>query len=870
MTLQPGDKLGPYEIVAPIGKGGMGEVYRAHDSRLHRDVALKVSNAQFNERFTREARAIAALNHTNICHLYDVGPDYLVMEYVEGQDLRGPMDFADALPIIQQLIDGIEAAHEKNIIHRDLKPANIKITPEGVVKILDFGLAKAIEPPSSDDGKQENSPTLTIGATVAGTILGTAAYMAPEQAKGKTADKRSDIWSFGVIVYEMLTGKRLFQGESAVEILGGVLNQEPDITGVPVRVHRLLRWCLEKDRKKRLASISDARRLMEESETAAMVTAAPASRLGLAAWAAAGLFLLTSLGVSFVHLREQPPAAQSLRYQISAPWSATAEFPTLSPDGRILAFVTGSGGPSQLWVRSMDALDARPLAGTEGATYPFWSPDGAYLGFFAGGKLKKVAIAGGPSQTLCDANSGRGGTWSRDGVILFSPSPAGVIFRVAAAGGTPIAVTKLGIDRGTSEGERFPVFLPDGVHFVYQLQSANPDAGGVLVGSLDGAAAVRLLPDTSNALYAPPPRPGAAAHLLLRREDTLMAQPFDATRLKITGDMFPIAEQVAAGGHIGFGVFSVSDNGMLVYRSGSGLLSSRELVWMDHAAKRLGAVGKPGAFGTIAVSPDEKTVAVTAANGSQVDIWLEDVGRGVPSRFTFRSGVNRSPVWSPDGGRLIFAFRSFEARGGTEIYQKPAGGNGQEELLLRAGINVYPDDWSPDGKWLVYEQTGQKTARDLWLLPLSGDRKPVPYLQTTFDESAARFSPDGRWMAYQSNESGQLQVYVQTVPMSGAKYQISTSGGTSPHWGRDGKELFYASDDQKLMAVPVKLGATVEPGTQQPLFPIFPLTLGTRDVFAYAPMRDGQRFLVNAPAGGEAAVAPPFTVVTNWQAAFKK
>ncbi len=868
MPLQPGDKLGPYEIVAPIGKGGMGEVYRAHDSRLHRDVAVKVSNAQFSERFTREARAIAALNHTNICHLYDVGPDYLVMEYVEGQDLRGPMDFADALPIIQQLIDGIEAAHEKNIIHRDLKPANIKITSEGVVKILDFGLAKAMEPPS-DNSNPENSPTLTMGATVAGTILGTAAYMAPEQAKGKAADKRSDIWSFGVIVYEMLTGKRLFQGESAVEILGGVLNQEPDITAAPVRVHKLLHWCLEKDRKKRLASISDARRLMEESETAPVITAAPKSRLGLAAWAVAGLLLLTTLGLSFVHFREQPPVAQSVRYQISTPGNEPAQYPALSPDGRNLAFVTSNNGPNQVWVRAMDTLDARPLAGTDGATYPFWSPDGAYLGFFAGGKLKKVAVAGGPPQTLCDVSSGRGGTWNRQGVILFSPSPVGAILRVSDSGGTPVPATKA--LENPVIGDRSPIFLPDGVHFLYSGASDKPGSGGVFVGSLDGAAAVRLLPDSSNALYAPPAAPGAAGYLLFRRENTLMAQPFDPMRLKTMGDVFPIAEQVGWSGNTAFGAFSVSENGALVYRSGDAA-SDRELVWMDRAGKRLGAIGKPGAFGSFAVSPDEKILAVTNPSlGSQSDIWLEDVGRGVLSRFTFRSGRTRSPVWSPDGTRLIFEFVPLSSSGySAAIYQKPAGGNGQEELLVHSGLNGVPDDWSPDGKWIVYEQTGQKTANDLWLLPLSGDRKPLPYLQTPFDEMNAHFSPDGKWMAYQSNESGQIQVYVQTVPVSSAKYQISISGGSSPHWRPDGKELFYVSGDRKLMAAPIKLGATIEAGTPQPLFPIFPFPGPAAAPSIYAPMHDGQRFLVNAPAGGESAAAPPVTVVTNWQAAFKK
>jgi hypothetical protein len=421
---------------------------------------------------------------------------------------------------------------------------------------------------------------------------------------------------------------------------------------------------------------------------------------------------------------------------------------------------------------------------------------------------------------------------------------------------------------GAAEGYRFPVFLPDGVHFLYSVDSDKLDAGGVFAGSLDGAPAVRVLPDRGNALYAPPSAPGAAAHLLFRREDTLMAQPFDATRLKTLGDMFPIADQVTNSVNTGFGAFSVSENGVLVYRSG-GAVSDRELVWMDRAGKRLSVVGKPCDFGTMAVSPDEKTVAVTVRNGSQGDIWLEDLGRSVLSRFTFHAGVSRFPVWSPDGSRLAFAFLSSNSYS-SDFYQKPAGGNGQEELVLHAGVNGLTEDWSSDGKWIVYSQTGQKTANDLWLLPMSGDRKPVPYLQTPFDEVNARFSPDGKWIAYQSNESGQFHVYVQTVPLSGAKYQISTSGGNSPRWRRDGRELFYVSADQKLMAVPIKLGATIEAGTPQPLFPLSPFPGFSSINSFYQPMRDGQRFLVNVPAGGEAAAAPPFTVVTNWKAAFRK
>ena len=468
---------------------------------------------------------------------------------------------------------------------------------------------------------------------------------------------------------------------------------------------------------------------------------------------------------------------------------------------------------------------------------------------------------------MCAATSGRGGTWNRDGAILFSSGPDSVILRVPAAGGVPVPVTKFA-GNGSTEGHRFPVFLPDGIHFLYTVGSAKPDDAGLFIGSLNGAAAVQDMPDMTNALYAPPAAPGAAAHLLFRREETLMAQPFDAKRLEFTGDMFPLAEQVPNAGNVGFGAFAVSENGILAYLSGTAF-AVRELVWMDRTGKRLGVLGEPGAYLGFAVSPNERTLAVMIGSTSQGDIWLEDMGRGVLSRFTFRSGVSRNPVWSPDGSRLVFEFL---ASGGYigDIYQKPASRNGQEELLLHSGINGFPEDWSPDGKWLVYRQYGPKTGLDLWLFPLDGDRKPGPYLQTPFDEFGARFSPDGRWMAYESNESGVNQVYVQTVPPSGSKYQISASGGVEPQWRRDGKELFYISADRKLMAVPVKLGETVEGGAPQPLFTVFPIGSIAGGLTAYQPSRDGQRFLVNVPAGGEAAVVPPINIVTNWQAALKK
>jgi len=489
--VKPGDKLGPYEILALIGKGGMGEVYRARDPRLNRDVAIKISNAQFTERFTREARAIAALNHTNICHLYDVGPDYLVMEYVEGQDLRGPMDFEDARPIVQQLIDGIEAAHEKNIVHRDLKPANIKITPEGVVKILDFGLAKAMEPPS-DNSNPENSPTLTMGATVAGTILGTAAYMAPEQAKGKTADKRSDIWSFGVIVYEVLTGKRLFQGESAVEILGGVLNQEPEISAAPQHVHKLLRWCLEKDRKQRLASISDARRLLTENEAATSTAAAPSrSRLGWVAWGLAVIGWAAALLLTAWMFLRPVPLPEVTRFEIHAPEGSRLPLgtPAPSPDGRTIAYtVIGKDGVTRIHVRLMDSIESRALPGTENAVHPFWSPDGRSLAFGAGNSLKRVDLVGGSVRTLTQFGGAFQGSWNQDGVILFA-SPTG-LSRIPADGGVPAPAAKPDEKRGeTFVG--FPYFLSDGKRFLVRVMHAHVRTSIELasVGSLERTTA---------------------------------------------------------------------------------------------------------------------------------------------------------------------------------------------------------------------------------------------------------------------------------------------------------------------------------------------------------------------------------------------
>ena len=900
MRLPEGSRLGHYEIAAIIGVGGMGEVYRALDTKLRRDVALKVlpasvaHDADRMSRFEREARVLASLSHPNIASIFGIEESgdtrALVMELVEGPTLaerlqHSPLPIEEAIDVAKQIAEAIEYAHDQGVIHRDLKPANVKITPQGAVKVLDFGLAKAITgdltaASGSPLHSPTLSPTLTMRATQAGMILGTAAYMAPEQAKGKTVDRRADIWAFGVVLFEMLTGQALFQGDTAAEIMASALKEEPKLEKLPAAtppaLRRLIERCLNKDPKQRLQSIGEARIILSgpmQAESASQTTPAQAaapsrSPLGYAAWAVAGVLLAALAALAFVHFRETPPTQQSLRFQIPPPGSTQAEYFRLSPDGRMLAFVASAGGPSQVWVRSMDALESRALAGTDNATYPFWSPDGAYLGFFADGKLKKIAVAGGPAQTLCDAAAGRGGAWNRDGVIVFSPGPTSTLFRVSAAGGIPVPITKL-VVTGTGGGHRFPSFLPDGVHYLFNSGSDKAEASGLFVGSLDGAEPIRLLADGTNGMYAPAAR-GAGGYLVFRREDTLMAQPFDPKALKTLGDMFPVAERVPISVNTGFGAFSVAENATLAYRSGGDSLV-RELVWMDRTGKRLNVVGKPGEKIQVTLSPDEKTVAVSvgAPNGAQSDIWLQDLPRDVITRFTFRPGLNFSPIWSPDGSTLAYSVESSSLYY-SEIFRKSTAGSGQEESLLRTGVNGFPDDWSPDGKWIIYQQLGQKTGIDLWLLPLNGDRKPIPYLQTSFDEQGAQFSPDGKWMTYDSNESGQRQVYIQAVPPNGSKWQISTSGGENAVWRRDGKELYYVSADLKLMTVPIKLGASVEPGTPQPLFAVGSFRQPLIGV-SYAATRDGQRFLLSVPAGGEtAAAAPPITVVTNWQSAVKK
>ncbi len=874
MSLASGTKLGLYEILAPIGAGGMGEVYRARDTRLKRDVALKVLPEAFANdpnrmmRFQREAEVLASLNHPNIAHIFGVADEgsarALAMELVEGESPRGPMPYDEAWKIALQIADALAYAHEKGVVHRDLKPANIKVTPDGVVKLLDFGLAKAFSgTPDSISADPANSPTITMGATAVGVILGTAAYMSPEQARGKSVDRRADIWAFGVVLYELLTGKQLFRGEDLTDTLASVVKQHPDLSAAPEPARRVLQACLEKDPKKRLQAIGDVRYLVTDGVTA------PSGRgsvwAGSVGWIVAAALVLAAIPLavlSYRHSSEEPPRV--LRFTVPPPEQGTfgpAGLPQLSPDGSHIAYVARvQGGPFQLWVSDLDSLTSRVLI-KESTRFPFWSPDGRSIGFWSGGKLQKVDAIGGPALTLCDAINFFGGTWGRDDVILFSTGP-GPIQRVSAAGGSSTPVTT--VDQASGEsGHDFPWFLPDGRHFLYTAYSYSNDEEktAIYVGDLQSKEMrTRVMYARSNAVYVQP------GNILFQRERTLMAQAFDAGKLRTSGDAFPIAEQVDSRPGPVRGYFSASQNGVLAFTSGA-QAQNVQMTWFDRSGKTVGTVGAPVEMEWPAISPDGKTVAIDRrdAQTGYYDIWLHDLARGTDSRFTFDSKNNRFPVWAPDGNYLAFLS---DRSGPGSVYKKATGGIGQDEIVDQDELNKRPTDWSPDGRYVIEESGAAtpKTADDIWIAPATpgkGGEKPHPYLQTEFEEGEAKLSPNGRWLAYHSNETKRNEVYIMTFPSPGGKWQISTSGGNIPIWSRDGKQLFYVNGN-KMMAVEIKgAGANPEPGVPQPLFDVrFGPSNPSFDV-----SKDG-RFLIATPV--EQAAAVPITVVVNWMAGLRK
>ncbi len=881
MPLAAGTRLGPYEIVEPIGKGGMGEVYRARDTRLGRDVAVKVAAEKFSERFEREARAIAALNHPNICQLYDVGDNYLVMELIDGPTLaervkESAIPLEESLKIAQQITAALEAAHEKGIIHRDLKPGNIKITPQGVVKVLDFGLALvAAAPASAGDSDPINSPTLTMRATQAGMILGTAAYMSPEQARGKPLDRRTDIWAFGVVFFEMLSGKQLFgqlnAGETVSDILAAVLRHEPDWEQIPASTRRLLKRCLEKDPGKRLRDIGDAWALLEdvgqghalptESSPQGVALRHGALRHPMLAWAAA-LALAIALGaLTFIHFRETQPETPVLRASILPPPKTSFDFQlthgpmAVSPDGRRLVFAaTSSDGKSRLWVRPLDSLTAQPLLGTESATFPFWSPDNRFVAFFAGGKLKKIDASGGPPLTLADAPTARGGTWSPAGVIVFAPMNTGTpLQRVSEAGGVASPATTIDVSKGGGS-QRSPWFLPDGRHFLYEQSFGGRLA--IHVAALDSREDHAIVEADSNAIYS-------QGHLLFLRQNTLMAQSFDLKRLVLTGEAVPVAEQVQQIMSPAIGCFSVSSTGLLAYQAG-GAGGGLRLTWFDRSGKLAGTLGEAANFGNIEFSPDRRSLAARVVDQTgNADIWIYDVARGLRTRFTFDPAAELVVVWSPDGRSVVF---NSNRKANFDLYRKSSNGVGVEELLYADNLAKTPTSWSPDGKLLLYHAADPTAGFDLLTLPLAGDPKPVPFVRTAFNEQNGHFSPDGRWVAYQSNDSGNNEIYAAPFPGPGGKRQISTGGGTFPRWRRDGKEIFYIGSDQRLTAAEVAIkGDTLEVQAVRPLFgPVY--TAGAS--YVYDVSADGQRILMAVPPAQGSS--EPVTLVQNWASGLKK
>ncbi len=873
MSLSAGTRLGPYEILSPLGAGGMGEVYRARDTKLGRDIALKVLPATFTDdperlaRFRREAQVLASLNHPHIGAIYGLdeanGTQFLVLELVDGESLdkriaRGPIPVDEALAIARQITEALEAAHEKGIIHRDLKPANIALTKDGNVKVLDFGLAKALAPTSAI-GIEAMASTITTPAmmTGVGVILGTAAYMSPEQARGRAADKRSDIWAFGCVLYEMLAGEQLFGGETVTDVLAAVVRSEPDWSRVPLRTRRLLRSCLEKEPRRRLHAISDAWLMMDETAS----ESPPAHRSDRVAWWPAVAFALVAVAALWTLWRQPVVEERALQFHVNPPpgtrfQAGVAGGSSISPDGRVVVFVAISGGPT-LWIRRLDSLTPRELPGTSGAAFPFWAPDGRSVGFFAEGKLKKIDVSGGPPVVITAASTPRGGTWGPDGTIVFSPI-LGALQQVAASGGTPAPLTKLDLANGEN-AHRWPQFLPDGRRFLYWVRSSKPNRTGVYLSSLDRPhEEVLVVESLSGGAYSPP-HGKTQGYLLWVRQNALVGQPFDPQRAQVSGEPVSIAgaEGVGTVGALNQSLFSLSNDGTLLF---SGADDNYQLTWFSRDGKASGTVGKPDRYAAVRISPDGNRAAMSLIDSSgQRDIWAMELARGLPNRLTSDGGL--VPVWSPDGHRI--AYHDF---GQARLFTIAAGG-GDRQGMLESQDPLYINDWSPDGRLLMYTTSSPATFYDLWVQPTNGDRTPVPVLVTPFNESHGQFSPDGKWIAYTSNESGQEEIYVRSMAARGST-RASTSGGSFPRWPKDGKELFYISADGRLMAVSVATGAEgLEFGTPVALMHIAQ-PLGTF-AYPYDVAPNGEKILALTPAGSEHNVIP-LTVIVNWEAGLKR
>jgi Tol biopolymer transport system component len=900
MPFSIGDRLGPYEILAPIGAGGMGEVWKARDTRLGRVVAIKTlppglaDSAEFRDRFEREARMIASLNHPHICTLHDVGHhremDYLVMEFLEGETLasrlvKGPLPLEQALQYAIQIAGALDKAHRLRMTHRDLKPGNIMLTKSGA-KLLDLGLAKLEQGASAPELPPSQVSTALNSLTAQGTILGTVQYMAPEQLEGREADARTDIFALGTVIYEMVTGKKAFEGNSTASIIANILRTDP----APIRsfqpmtspaLERVVSACLAKDPDNRLQSAQDVKLELGWIRDAAAEPGGVTPRargLWTLTWAILAIGALAFAVFAWMRASaNRQMAAEPVRLQITLPAKPPLRLTgvlALSPSGRQLAFVAASAdGIPRIWIRALNSLEVHPLQGAEtGWNLLFWSPDSRFLAFESDGKLRKISVSGGPAETICVLEKGGvGGSWNTEGTIIFGQF-GGVIMRVSAAGGVAAPVTVLDPAHGDVAHVN-PRFLPDGRHFLY-VSDLGVDFA-ILVGSVDSKPEQqdyrRLVRAGFGAVYVPSPDPGIGQMLFVRGQ-TLMAQPFDARHLKIYGEPVRVLEEPVAN-FLDAGLFSVSDNGTLAYWSPGN--AETQLTWFDAHGKRLGTVGNPGPYGTLSLSPDG-TQAIVSKFGadSNASLWLMDLSRGTSTRFETDPPDDWPVVWAPDGRSFLFS--SFRAGKMSDVYQVHLTGKASPELLVQTNEAKDPVSWSPDGRFLLYNSQGPGTNGDLWVLPLDGHKKPVPFLQTKSDEPDARFSPDGRWVAYVSNESGRYEVLVAPfspdAPDGGdsdtrQKRLISDNGGVSPSWRRDGKELYYVDLSGKLMAVTFTGGPTLEAGVPRFLFQA-PRRPGDDQVQAqWAPSQDGKRFLFLEPTTQQVA---PFTVVLNWQAGLKK
>jgi len=891
MTLAAGTRFGPYEVTGPIGAGGMGEVYRARDTKLGREVALKVLPELFARdperlaRFEREAQLLASLNHPNIAHIHGVeesagtnGGTALVLELVEGPTLadriaRGAVPLGEAIAIARQIADALEAAHENNVIHRDLKPANIKVREDGTVKVLDFGLAKAMSPDAaSGTAGAMNSPTMSARATEMGLILGTAAYMSPEQAKGKTADRRADVWAFGVVLFEMLTGRQAFTGETPSEVMASVMKEEPAWGSVPATlpapIRRLLRRCLEKDPKKRLSSMSDVRLELTETDSEAppisSVSASPPARrlmLPVATAAIAGVVLTAAAFLFIVPALRTAPQREAARVSIIGPEGVMLYFEgsdsAISPDGRHVVFtVVDANGSFKLWLRSLASLQATPIAGTETGHLPFWSPDSQQIGFFTTDKLKKVPVAGGTIQTLCDARDGRGGTWGTQNTIVFAPSSSGGLQSVSANGGDPKPAALLDAKLGQT-GHRFPWFLPDGKHFLFASLPAKGLKYDIFVGSIDDASAQPLMESESAPVYTDP------GYLLFARKDVLVAQPFDPRTRQLSGEPIAIGDAPSStGGQYSSGrAVSVSTTGTIAYLGDT--LPNTKFVWFDRAGKQTGTLAAPeGRYQEIALSPDGQRAAIVRFDTqNKTDIWIVDFARGGATRFTSSTSLNIDVQWSPDSSRILFAS---DRLGPRDLYLKPANGATPEQLFYGSKtLFKDPRSWVSDGSAAVVEELSPQTNRDLWILPMTGTPTPKPYLQTQFNESNGTVSPNGKWIAYISDESGRAEVYVDSFPTPRNKYRVTDQGAFFAWWRKDGKELAVLSaNSRELFLSDVRTEGEFQ---SAPLRPWMSLP---RDVPFVQPAADFQRVLVSVPVRENATST--LTLIFDWVGALGK